>query len=115
MQRSSVDLPAPDGPMMQTTSPRGTDIDTSVSTSSGPNDFQIRSSRTIGSVPLLADKLTAWPSRNCCRSRLQERPGASDRCAILQGRLTSRNCWDHDWYIGRPSAPGTPADGSSGA
>ena len=51
MQRSSVDLPAPDGPMMQTTSPRGTDSETSVSTSSRPNDFQMRSSRTIGAAP----------------------------------------------------------------
>ena len=54
MQRSSVDLPAPDGPMMQTTSPRGTDSETSVSTSSRPNDFQMRSSQTTGSAPLPA-------------------------------------------------------------
>ena len=50
MQRSSVDLPAPDGPMMHTTSPFGTDSETSVSTSSRPKDFQIRSSRTIGAA-----------------------------------------------------------------
>ncbi len=54
MQRSSVDLPAPDGPMMQTTSPRGTDSETSVSTSSRPNDFQMPSSHTTGAAPLPA-------------------------------------------------------------
>ena len=48
MQRSSVDLPAPDGPMMQTTSPFFTDSETSVSTSVRPKDFQMLSSLMIG-------------------------------------------------------------------
>ena len=39
MQRSSVDLPEPDGPMMQTTSPFITSNETPLSTSSAPNDL----------------------------------------------------------------------------
>ena len=36
MQRSSVDLPEPDGPMMQTTSPLATSADTPLITSRVP-------------------------------------------------------------------------------
>src|SRR5712692_6843004 len=63
MQRSRVDLPAPDGPMMQTTSPFCTDSETSVSTSMRPKDFQIPSRRTIGSAnpPAEADASRASP------------------------------------------------------
>ncbi len=39
MQRSSVDLPEPDGPMMQTTPPLGTSIDMPLSTSTSPKDL----------------------------------------------------------------------------
>src|SRR5690242_8077844 len=48
MQRSSVDLPAPDGPMMQTTSPRRTSTVTSRSTCRRPKDLLMCSSRRIG-------------------------------------------------------------------
>ena len=50
MQRSSVDLPEPEGPMMHTTSPFGTDRSMPRSTSSGPKDFHTCSSRTIGAA-----------------------------------------------------------------
>ena len=39
MHRSSVDLPEPEGPMMQMTSPFGTSNDTPFSTSTSPNDL----------------------------------------------------------------------------
>ena len=48
MQRSKVDLPDPDGPMMQTTPPLGTSIDTPLSTSTLPNDLWTSRSETIG-------------------------------------------------------------------
>lgn len=48
MQRRSVDLPEPDGPMMQTTSPFSTEKETSWMTSSVPKDFlMLRSSMML--------------------------------------------------------------------
>ena len=48
MQRSSVDLPEPDGPMMQTTPPFATLNDTPFSTSTSPNDWCTSCRTTIG-------------------------------------------------------------------
>ncbi len=47
-QRSSVDLPEPEGPMMQITSPFITSSEMPLSTSSAPNDLCTSLSRTIG-------------------------------------------------------------------
>ena len=49
-QRRKVDLPEPDGPMMQTTSPRATLRLTPLITSSAPNDLRISIASTIGSA-----------------------------------------------------------------
>ena len=48
MQRSSVDLPDPDGPMMQTASPLVTVSEMPRSTSVAPNDLCTSTRRTIG-------------------------------------------------------------------
>ncbi len=48
MQRRTVDLPEPDGPMMHTTSPFGTSNDTPFSTSTAPNDLWMSLTLTIG-------------------------------------------------------------------
>src|SRR5689334_15017904 len=48
MHRSSVDLPEPDGPMMQTTPPFGTSIDMPLSTATSPNDLCTSWRETIG-------------------------------------------------------------------
>ncbi len=50
MQRSKVDLPEPDGPMMQTTPPLGTSIDMPLSTSTSPKDLCTSWMETIGRV-----------------------------------------------------------------
>src|SRR5262249_17599901 len=48
MQRSIVDLPAPDGPMMQATSPLAISNDTPFSTLTAPNDLWTSLTLTIG-------------------------------------------------------------------
>ena len=48
MQRSSVDLPDPDGPMTQTVSPRATVRETSRSTTRLPNRFSTLVATTSG-------------------------------------------------------------------
>ena len=48
MQRSIVDLPEPDGPMMHTTSPLATSNDTPFSTSTAPNDLWMSLTLTMG-------------------------------------------------------------------
>ncbi len=50
MQRRSVDLPEPEGPMMHTTPPLATLIDTPFSTSTCPNDWCTSLRTTIGSA-----------------------------------------------------------------
>ena len=50
MQRSSVDLPEPEGPMMHATPPFATRIDTPFSTSTLPNDWCTSMSSTIGAA-----------------------------------------------------------------
>jgi hypothetical protein len=47
VDRAAVDLPAPDGPMMQTTSPLRTSSVTSRKTCKRPKDLSMRSSRRI--------------------------------------------------------------------
>src|SRR3954466_7788606 len=47
-QRSSVDLPEPDGPMMQTTSPFITSIETPLSTVNAANDLRTSFRETNG-------------------------------------------------------------------
>ena len=47
-QRNSVDLPEPDGPMMQITSPCITSIETPLSTVSAPNVLCTSARRTSG-------------------------------------------------------------------
>ena len=50
MQRSSVDLPEPDGPMIATTAPRATRSEMPFSTSTRPNDFHRSAISIIGCV-----------------------------------------------------------------
>ena len=51
MQRRNVDLPEPEGPSRQATSPGATSRSMPVSTSIGPNRLVTASARTIGGVP----------------------------------------------------------------
>ena len=62
MQRSSVDLPDPEGPMMHTTPPFGTSNDTPFSTSTVPTPKDL--SATI------ADRRERWRRCPPCRHRV---------------------------------------------
>src|SRR5579885_540043 len=63
MQRSSVDFPLPEGPMMHTTSPGCTDSETPLSTWLWPKLLCISSSRIMS---MGRASIVAWsPSRGC--------------------------------------------------
>jgi hypothetical protein len=66
-QRSSVDLPEPDGPMMQTTSPRSTLRSMFLRTSSGPNDFF---------NPVISTNVSLMRTPSSCR-RYRDAPGSA--------------------------------------
>ena len=76
MQRSSVLLPDPDGPITTTTCPRSTRMETSLSTRSGPNDLKIPRMSIIG--PVSGD----WPSMPAMLAAVA-RPG---HCGEMIGR-----------------------------
>ena len=61
-QRRNVDLPDPDGPMTQTTSPWLIVVSMPLSTSSSPNDFFRPSMRilTVPSGSAAAASVTSW-------------------------------------------------------
>src|SRR3546814_20978396 len=59
MQRMKVDLPEPDGPMMQTTSPFISSSEMPLSTSRLPNDLCTSRQRMMGSAGVQAERVIA--------------------------------------------------------
>ena len=73
MQRSSVDLPEPEGPMMQITSPFCTSIDTPFSTSTSPNDLCTSRTLTSGSGLAREEAFIQWSTAYLASRRTVQR------------------------------------------
>src|SRR5262245_18897425 len=91
MQRRNVDLPEPDGPMMQVTSPGWTSSDTPLRTSRRPKDLCTPSALTIGS-----EAMTPEPPTQTLERRRGQRATRAAAEVALDVVLADRQHRRHD-------------------